>query len=67
MAQTTALPSHAPLVSQLARATSFTEIGFRIPQQFQHIPTYPMLSKLIRTYPNLSKHFRTYPNMCEPI
>ena len=32
MAQTTALPSHAPLVSQLARATSFTEKKFRIPK-----------------------------------
>ena len=52
MAQTTALPSHAPLVSQLARATSFTEIGFRI-------PTYSNLSDVIQTYPNL-------PNMCEP-
>ena len=55
MAQTTALPSHAPLVSQLARATSFTEIGFRIPQQFQHIPTYSNLSDVIQTYPNLSE------------
>ena len=35
MAQTTALPSHAPLVSQLARATSFTEMELlRIPQRF---------------------------------
>jgi hypothetical protein len=34
MAQTTALPSHAPLVSQLARATLFTEMEFRIPQTF---------------------------------
>ena len=62
MAQTTALPSHAPLVSQLARAKSFTELELGIPQYF-----FFHLSEPIQTFPDLSQHIATYPNLSQPI
>ena len=76
MAQTTALPSHAPLVSQLARAKSCTEMEFSIPQIFlfsahlnlsKPISTYPNISQNIPIYPYLSQAILSNPNLFEPI
>ena len=66
MAQTTALPSHAPLVSQLARAKSCTEMEFRIPQMFL-FSTYLKLLKTISTNPNIPHHIQNYSNLSQAI